>query len=64
MTIKPLAVTPKDGFAMIPVSHAQGYRLIAAGEIEAFKIGRATRITVSSIEAYVARQLAARPMAA
>jgi len=61
MSIKPLAVTTKDGFQMIPVSVAQGYRLIAAGELETFKVGRATRITVSSIEAYVARQLASRP---
>lgn len=64
MSIKPIAVTANDGFKMIPVSRAQGYRLIAAGEIDAFKVGRATRITVASIEAYVTRQLAARPMAA
>lgn len=64
MTIKPLAVTLKDGFRMIPVSPAQGYRLIAAGELETFKIGRATRITVASLEAYIARQLAARAVAA
>lgn len=64
MSIKPLAVTLKDGFQMIPVSPAQGYRLIAAGELDTFKIGRATRITVASIEAYIARQLAARAVAA
>lgn len=64
MTIKPLAVTTKDGFRMIPVSVAQGYRLIAAGELDTFKVGRHTRITVASIEAYVARQLAARAVAA
>ncbi len=64
MTIKPLAVTLKDGFRMIPVSPATGYRLIAAGELETFKVGRATRITVSSIEGYVSRQLASRQIAA
>lgn len=58
MSVKPLAVTTKDGFQMIPVSVAQGYRLIAAGELEIFKVGRATRITVASIEAYVARRIA------
>lgn len=58
MSVKPLAVTTKDGFRMIPVSVAQGYRLIAAGELEIFKVGRATRITVASIEAFVARRLA------
>lgn len=64
MTIKPFAVTLKDGFQMIPVSPATGYRLIAAGELETFKVGRATRITVASLEAYIARQLAARAVAA
>lgn len=64
MSMKPIAVTTKDGFRMIPVSVAQGYRLIAAGELETFKIGRATRITVASIEAYIDRQLAARQLAA
>ncbi len=61
MTMKPIAVTLKDGFRMIPVSPATGYRLIAAGELETFKVGRATRITTASIEAFVARQLASRP---
>jgi len=56
MSIKPIAVTTKDGFRMIPVSPAQGYRLIAAGELETFKIGRATRITIDSIEAFVQRR--------
>lgn len=64
MTMKPLAVTLKDGFRMIPVSPATGYRLIAAGELETFKVGRATRITLASLESYVARQLASRQIAA
>jgi excisionase family DNA binding protein len=62
--IKPLAVAPKDGFQMIGVSKSKGWDMIANRELEAFKVGRATRITVASIEAYVARQLAARQMAA
>lgn len=64
IAIKPLAVAPKDGFQMIGVSKSKGWELIAERELEAFKIGRATRITVSSIEGFVARQLAARPLAA
>lgn len=64
ITPKPIAVPAKDGFRMLGVSKSKGYELIAAGEIDTFKIGRATRITVSSLEAYVARQLASRPMAA
>lgn len=53
-----LAVAPKVGFDMIHVGTTKGYELINAGELETFKIGRSTRITVASIEAYVARRLA------
>lgn len=63
-SIKPLAVAPKDGFAMIGVSKSKGWDMIANRELEAFKVGRVTRITVASIENYVARQLASRQIAA
>jgi len=62
--IKPLAVAPKDGFAMIGISKSKGWELIASRELETFKIGRSTRITVASIEALIARQLASRQLAA
>jgi excisionase family DNA binding protein len=55
--VKPIAVPPKVGFDMIGVGVTKGYELINAGELQTFKIGRATRITTESIEAYVARQL-------
>lgn len=57
MNTQRLAVAPKVGFDMIDVGVTKGYELINSGELETFKIGRATRITVASIEAYVARQL-------
>lgn len=53
----PLAIAPKDAFAAIGVGVTKGYELINSGELETFKIGRATRITTESIRAYVARQL-------
>lgn len=56
--MKPLAVPPKTGFDMIGVGVTKGYELINAKELETFKIGRATRITMSSIEGYIARRLA------
>ncbi len=62
--MKPLAVAPKVAFGMIDVGTTKGYELIASRDLETFKIGRATRITTASIEAYVSRQLAQRPMAA
>lgn len=64
MTNKPIAVPALDGFRMIGVSKSKGYELIAAREIDTFKVGRGTYIPVASLEAFVARQLASRPMAA
>lgn len=51
--MEPLLVPPKTGFAAIGCGSTKGYELIAAGEIEAVKIGRATRITTASIRAFV-----------
>lgn len=55
--IEPLGLPPKDAFAMIPVGVTKGYELINEGELDTFKVGRATRVTVASIRAYVNRQL-------
>ena len=58
--MEPLAIAPKDCFRLIGVGHSKGYELINTGELETFKIGRATRITTDSIRAYVSRQLQAQ----
>lgn len=55
--MKQIAVPPKVAFGMIGVGTTKGYELINQGDLDAFKIGRATRITTASIEAYVDRQL-------
>lgn len=55
--MEPLAVTTKAAFAAIGVGQTKGYELIAAKELESFKIGTATRITTKSIREYVERQL-------
>lgn len=52
-----VAVRPKVGFDMLGVGTTKGYELINSGELEVFKIGRATRITTASINAFVARRL-------
>lgn len=54
-----LAVTPGEAFAMIGIGKTKGWELVKLGEIEAFKIGAATRITTASVRAFVARQLKA-----
>ena len=43
---------------MLGCGNTRGYELLAAGELESFLDGRARKITVASIHAYVARQLA------
>lgn len=48
-----IAVSPKEAFAAIGVGTTKGYELIGSGELEAIKIGRATRITVASIKRLV-----------
>ena len=58
-----LAVSPKVGFAMLGVGVTKGYELINEGSLETFKIGRATRITTSSIERFIADRLTERKAA-
>jgi hypothetical protein len=53
MIEEPLAVSPKTAFAAIGVGNTRGYELINEGSLEAFKIGRSTRITWSSVKRLV-----------
>lgn len=53
--MEPLFLRPKDAFATIGIKSTKGWALIAAGELEALKIGRATLIPVASIKAFAAR---------
>jgi excisionase family DNA binding protein len=46
--------SPKETEALLNVSHATCYRLIAAGKLDARKLGGKTLITVESIERLVA----------
>ena len=62
--MNPLSLAPKDAFRKIPVGSTKGWELVKKGELEAFKIGSATRITNASIESFVARRLAEAKQAA
>jgi len=62
--MEPVVVRPKDAFAAIGVGVTKGYELIGSGELDVIKIGRATRITVKSINAMVARRMAEQRRAA
>lgn len=64
MELEPITVRTKDAFNALGVGVTKGYELISAGELEVIKIGRATRITVASLKAMVARRLAEQREAA
>ena len=57
--VEPLVVKPKAAWGMLGCGNTRGYELLAAGELESYKEGRSRKITVASIKAFVARQLAA-----
>ena len=59
----PLVVPPKVAWKMLGVSNSTGYELLAAGELDSIKFGRARRITVESIHRLIARRLAGREAA-
>jgi hypothetical protein len=56
--LEPIGVAPMVAFGLVGCGVTKGYELIALRELEAYKIGRATRVTMASIRAYVARRLA------
>jgi Helix-turn-helix domain len=48
--LAPALYTPRQVERILAISHAQLYRLIGRGVLDARKIGRATYITAQSIE--------------
>jgi hypothetical protein len=56
-----LVVKPKVAWKMLSCSNTRGYELLAAGELDSFLDGRSRKITVGSIERYIARRLAQEP---
>lgn len=61
--MEPLALPPKDAFAAIGIGFTKGYELINSGELETFKVGRATRITTASLKVFITNRLAERTTA-
>lgn len=55
---EPLVVSPARAKALLDCGTTRLYELIAAGELESFKDGKARKITVASIKRRVARMLA------
>ena len=55
--IGPLVVKPRDARRMLSCSQKRLYELLRDGQLESFKDGWSRKITVSSIERYIARRL-------
>ena len=53
----PLVVKPKLAWKMLQCSNTRGYELINAGELDSYLDGRSRKITVESIERYIAQRL-------
>jgi excisionase family DNA binding protein len=54
----PLVVSPAGACAMLDVGTTRLYELIAAGELETYRDGKARKITVRSIQTRIDRKLA------
>ena len=57
-SIEPICVRVNDAARMIGVGRTKLYELIATGELETVKIGKATRITTDSLHRLVERHRA------
>jgi excisionase family DNA binding protein len=53
---EPICVRVNEAARMIGVGRTKLYELIAAGEVETVKLGKATRITTASLRDLVRRQ--------
>ena len=51
--VEPICVRIDDAARMIGVGRTKLYELIATGELEAVKIGKATRVTTASLQKFV-----------
>jgi excisionase family DNA binding protein len=54
----PLVASPNQAMRAIQVSRKKLYELINNGELESYTEGKSRRITVKSINEYIARRLA------
>lgn len=57
---RPRAVNTLEAARLLSISRPTLYKLLDAGEIASFRIGRSHRVPVDSIDAYIERQIAAR----
>jgi excisionase family DNA binding protein len=56
--VEPLVVTPREACALLNIGNTRLYRLISEKQLDSYREGRARRIPMASIKAYIARCLA------
>jgi Helix-turn-helix domain len=56
---EPLVVSPKRAQRILDIGHTRLYELLAARELQSFKEGKSRKITMASIQQYIARQIEA-----
>ena len=54
--VEPICVRVNDAARMIGVGRTKLYQLIATGELETVKIGKATRVTIANLRELVRRR--------
>lgn len=54
----PLLVNPEEAARVLGIGRTRTYALIASGELQSVKLGRARRIPRTALEDYVARLVA------
>jgi excisionase family DNA binding protein len=57
--LEPFVVTPRQACKLLGIGNTHLYRLLGTKEIASYNDGRARRIPLSSIRAYVARRIEA-----
>jgi excisionase family DNA binding protein len=53
----PRLLTPPQAFRELQLSPAKGWQMVASGELPSLKIGRARRIRVDDLEAFIEARL-------
>ena len=56
--VEPLAVRPEAAFALLGISRAYGYRLLASGVLPSVKVGGARLVPTGALRAWLDGELA------
>lgn len=51
-----LLLRPKRAFELLDISRSTGYAMLASGELPSVRIGRAVRVPVDELKAWIRRQ--------